>query len=177
MWLGLCWQLLVRTLGHKVAASGVICALFCCSPACCCAPPSLPRFDTLAGLRPGGTVLVNAKWKSFEEMEKHMHPMTRSRIAQLRPKARLMSLGLGTRGLLPLDEQILTNCCGRLAVCWGWPALPHPSCLNLTALPPPAFALPPCSSTAWTPVPWPRRLAWAVASTWSCSRPSSRCRA
>ena len=57
-----------------------------CSPAAAHDFP--PRFDTLAGLRPGGTVLVNAKWKSFEEMEKHMHPVTRSRIAQLRPKAR-----------------------------------------------------------------------------------------
>jgi pyruvate-ferredoxin/flavodoxin oxidoreductase len=51
------------------------------------------KFDTLAGLRPGGTVLVNAKWKSFEEMEKHMHPMTRSRIAQLRPKLYCLDAG------------------------------------------------------------------------------------
>lgn len=41
---------------------------------------------TQAGLRPGGIVLVNAPWKTFEEVEKHMHPMTRARIAQLRPK-------------------------------------------------------------------------------------------
>lgn len=56
--------------------------------AVCCSPRRAPRFDTLAGLRPGGTVLINAPWKSFEEVEQQMHPMARSRIAQLRPKVR-----------------------------------------------------------------------------------------
>jgi pyruvate-ferredoxin/flavodoxin oxidoreductase len=44
------------------------------------------KYDVLAGLRPGGTVLINAPWRSFEELERHMHPRTRARLAELRPK-------------------------------------------------------------------------------------------
>lgn len=95
-------------------------------------------------------MLVNAKWKSFEEMEKHMHPVTRSRIAQLRPKARACWA------------------CGHArwhhashVPAWCWLAA-------ATALPPrlphaPGIHPPARSSTAWMPAPWPRRLAWAAA--------------
>lgn len=48
--------------------------------------PATARYDVLAGLRPGGTVLINAPWRSFEELERHMHPRTRARLAELRPK-------------------------------------------------------------------------------------------
>lgn len=47
------------------------------------------RYDVMAGLRPGGVVLVNAPWKSFEEMEKNMPARTKARVAQLRPKVRV----------------------------------------------------------------------------------------
>ncbi len=40
----------------------------------------------MAGLRPGGVVLVNAPWKTFEEIEAAMPPRTRARLAALRPQ-------------------------------------------------------------------------------------------
>eukprot|EP00887_Chlorella_sp_A99_P003750 scaffold7.g3750.t1 len=51
------------------------------------------RFDTLAALRPGGTVLINAPWKSWEEVEKAMPPKTRARVASLRPKLYCIDAG------------------------------------------------------------------------------------
>ena len=41
-------------------------------------------------LRPGGVVLVNAPWTSFEEIEKVVPPKTRARLAALRPQVRLL---------------------------------------------------------------------------------------
>lgn len=40
----------------------------------------------LAGLRPGGTVLINAPWKTFQEVEAAMPAKTKTRMAALRPK-------------------------------------------------------------------------------------------
>ncbi|EFN55341.1 hypothetical protein CHLNCDRAFT_134349 [Chlorella variabilis] len=45
------------------------------------------KYDVLAGLRRGGTVLINAPWKSWEEVEQFMPVKTKARVAALRPKA------------------------------------------------------------------------------------------
>ena len=53
-------------------------------------PSSFPRYDVMECLRPGGVVLVNASWTSFEEIEKVVPPKTRARLAALRPQVRLL---------------------------------------------------------------------------------------
>lgn len=66
-------------------------------------PPALCRYDVLSGLRPGGTVLINAPWKTFEEVEKYMPLKTKARLAALRPKVGLQARGRCGRVLsLPL---------------------------------------------------------------------------
>lgn len=40
----------------------------------------------LAALRPGGVVLVNAPWKSWEEMEPFLSQKTKTRVTELKPQ-------------------------------------------------------------------------------------------
>lgn len=51
------------------------------------------KFDVLAGLRHGGKVLINAPWKTWEEVEAAMPPKTRARVAALRPKIYCLDAG------------------------------------------------------------------------------------
>lgn len=51
------------------------------------------KFDVLAGLRPGGTVLINAPWKTFAEVEAAMPAKTKTRLAALRPKLYCLDAG------------------------------------------------------------------------------------
>lgn len=131
-------------------------------------PTTLPRYDVLEGLRPGGTVLINAPWRNFEELEAHMHPRTRARLAQLRPKVG------------PLTDTELQAAVASGASC-AQPRCSKPG--ERRKAPPqdcsrrPAALCSPYSlrsSTLWTPAPWRLRLGWAAASTWSCRRLSLR---
>ncbi|GAB4824108.1 hypothetical protein N2152v2_011154 [Parachlorella kessleri] len=64
----------------------------------------LAKYDVLSGLRPGGVLLVNAPWRSLEELEQHLSPKARTHMAALRPQvytldaaAVAQEVGLGRR--------------------------------------------------------------------------------
>lgn len=97
------------------------------------------RFDVLAGLRPGGTVLINAPWKTFAEVEAAMPAKTKTRLAALRPKVGRRSLDVvmlmrRLSGMHTVHLYAHTQCAWQRLHCLGLCAtglchnnsLPHP---------------------------------------------------
>ncbi len=84
------------------------------------APPAANRFDVLAGLRPGGTVLINAPWKTFEEVEAAMPPKTKTRLAALRPKVPQPRLGRASVAVPAVLLQRAHSRAATLGVSLAW---------------------------------------------------------
>ncbi|KIZ02108.1 putative pyruvate-flavodoxinoxidoreductase [Monoraphidium neglectum] len=86
----------------------------------------LVKYDVLSRLRKGGVVLINAPWKTLEEVEAHVPERVKQQLARLRPRLYTIDatsvakeVGLGRRtnmvmqaaffalsGVMPLDQAI-----------------------------------------------------------------------